>query len=166
MPKVFEYLSLLLFHTGMILNGFAVLGMAYSGCSVISAVFFLTLSLALHGAVSTGVLASIVDISPNYASITLGIVSTVAIITGFVSPIVVGYITFENQSIQAWQHIFEICAALLIICGVIYVIFNDASLQEWNKSYEDDVDGKELKPLKKKDLDSDNQKQEKSERTM
>lgn len=122
--------------------------MSYSGCSVVSAVFFLTLSLSMHGAVSAGPLASIVDISPNYASITLGIVSTVAIITGFISPIVVGYITFENQSVEAWRHIFQICAAMLIVPGIIYVLFNDASLQPWN-SPKAENDHKEMMPLTK-----------------
>lgn len=116
----------------MVLNGFAVLALAYSGCSVTSAVFFLTLSLSLNGAVSTGALASIVDISPNYASITLGIVSTFSIMTGFVSPILVGFITYENQSVEAWQHIFVICAAILIVMGIIYILFSDSSLQDWN----------------------------------
>lgn len=73
----------------MILNGLAVLGLAYSGCSVTSAVFFLGLSLALHGAVAAGALASTVDMAPNYAGITLGITSTVTVMAGFVSPIVV-----------------------------------------------------------------------------
>lgn len=122
--------------------------MAYSGCNVVMAVFFLTISLSMHGAVSTGPLASIVDISPNYASITLGIVSTVAIITGFVSPIVVGYITFENQSVEAWQHIFQICAAMLIVPGIVYVLFNDATLQPWNSPRAKD-EHKEMTPLNK-----------------
>jgi hypothetical protein len=49
---------------------------------------FLTISLSLHGAVSTGVLASMIDNSPNYSGIVMGITSTIAIISGFVSPIV------------------------------------------------------------------------------
>jgi MFS family permease len=106
----------------------------------------LTLSLLLHGAVSTGALASVVDISPNYASITIGIVSTFAIMTGFVSPIMVGYITQDKQSIEAWQHIFEITAAMLISCGAIYVLFFDASLQPWNNSTTKDT--RELVPLR------------------
>lgn len=99
----------------------------------------------LHGAVSSGVLASVVDISPNYASINLGIISTVAILTGFISPIIVGYITYENQSVEAWQHIYEICGALLIGCGLAYVLFFDASLQPWNSQKQNEL--KELKQL-------------------
>lgn len=136
----------------MILNGLAILAMAYSGCNVVVAVFFLTFSLCMHGAVSTGVLASIVDISPNYASISLGIVSTFACMTGFVSPLVVGYITYENQSVEAWKHIFQICAAMLIVLGVIYILFNDASLQSWNNPKGKKAN-KEMMPLKTGDKD-------------
>jgi nitrate/nitrite transporter NarK len=126
-----------------VLNGLAVFGVAYSGCNVTMSVFFLTLSMLFHGAVSSGALASVVDISPNYASIVLGIVSTFGIATGFISPIIVGYITFENQSVTAWQHIFEICGAMLISCGLVYIFFFDASLQPWNAP----KPSKELEPL-------------------
>lgn len=45
-----------------ILNGLFVLCLAYSGCSSTAAVIFLTLSTSLHGAVSAGPLASLIDI--------------------------------------------------------------------------------------------------------
>lgn len=133
----------------MILNGFAVLGLAYAGCSVTTAVFFMSVSLCLHGAVSSATLASIVDIAPNYAGITLGLVSTVAIMSGFVSPIIVGYITFENQTVEAWRHIYEICAAMLLITGTMYIWLNDTTLQEWNRPPRVANDAKEMKPLNK-----------------
>lgn len=132
----------------MVLNGFACLGLAYSGCNANAAVFFMTLSLMLHGAVSSGTLSSIVDIGPNFAGITMGIVSTIGIITGFISPIIVGYITFQNQTVNAWQHIFEICAGWLIVCGLVYIWLNDTSIQEWNKAPTTLDDPKELVPLK------------------
>lgn len=135
--------------SAMFLNGFAVLGLAYAGCSVTTAVFFMSTSLCLHGAVSSATLASIVDIAPNYAGITLGLVSTIAIMSGFVSPIIVGYITFENQSVEAWRHIFQICAVMLIVTGSMYIWLNDTTLQAWNKPPKSSDDPKELKPLNK-----------------
>lgn len=74
--------------TDLVLNGIFCLGLAYSGCNIIQAVIFLTISLSLHGAVSTGVLAGMIDNSPNYSGIILGITGTIAIISGFVSPTV------------------------------------------------------------------------------
>lgn len=88
----------------------------------------------LHGAVSSGALASVVDISPNFAGISLGINSSFSVFTGFISPVIVGYLTFGRQnSIEPWKYVFGICAAMQIICGILYLLFSDSSLQEWNK---------------------------------
>ena len=48
--------------------GLFILGLAWSGCDALMAVVCLTLATGCHGAVSTGPLASMVDMSPNYAS--------------------------------------------------------------------------------------------------
>lgn len=114
------------------MNGCSVLGLAYSGSSEAFAVFFYTLALCFNGANSSSVLSSIVDIAPNFAGITMGIMSTVASIGPFVSPIIVGFITFQNQTAQAWQYVFQLCSAILIGSGVIYICFIDTAIQRWN----------------------------------
>jgi MFS family permease len=122
------------FSTGLVLNGLFVLGLAFSGCHVILAVVLLTISLMLHGAVSSGALASVVDISPNFSGISLGINSSFSVMTGYISPLIVGYLTNGRQtSIEPWKYVFEICATMQIICGILYLLFSDSSLQEWNK---------------------------------
>lgn len=60
-----------------------------------------------------------------------------------------GFLTFENQSIKAWQHIFEICAAQLLICGSIYIWLNDTTIQPWNNAAKAANEMKELEPLQK-----------------
>jgi MFS family permease len=88
----------------------------------------------LHGAVSSGALASVVDVGPNFAGVSLGINSSFSVLTGFISPHVVGYLTLNRQSsLEPWKHVFEIVAAMQIVCGIIYLLFSDSSLQEWNK---------------------------------
>ena len=150
----------------MVLNGVCVFGLAYSGCNLIFAVVLFTLSLGLHGAVSTGALSSMVDIGPNYAGITMGIVSTISNIPAFISPIIVGYLTFENQNISAWQNIFEICAVMLIVCGLTYIWLNDTSIQEWNNTTKPVEYPKELMPLYsgKTDNEANKNKMEKTEK--
>jgi hypothetical protein len=44
------------------------LGLAFSDCNATAAIVFSTLATAMSGAVSTGPLASFIDISPNFAS--------------------------------------------------------------------------------------------------
>lgn len=114
-------------------NGIFVLGLAYAGCDATLACAFIILATGCHGAVSTGPLASIIDNSPNYAGVLLGIVNVFCVIPGFVSPVIVSYLTFENQSIESWRTVFLICSGMLIVSGTIYLFFSDSSRQEWNK---------------------------------
>lgn len=81
-----------------IVNGIFTLGLAFSGCNSTAAVIFLTLATAAHGAVSTGPLASIIDLSPNFSAVILGITGTIATCAGFVSPYVVARLTLGNVS--------------------------------------------------------------------
>jgi MFS family permease len=116
----------------MILNGMCFICLAYSGCNLPFAITFFTLSLTLHGAVSTGVLAAMVDIAPNFSGIVMGVSGTFGVISGFLSPMIVGYITYSDQSVYAWRKIFQICAILIIGCGFIHMTFLDTDVQSWN----------------------------------
>ncbi|TMW49372.1 hypothetical protein DOY81_005516 [Sarcophaga bullata] len=118
-----------------------------------------------HGAVSSGPLASIVDIAPNYAGIVLGISGTIGVLPGFISPYIVGILTLGNQSFESWKNVFLISAAMLIGCGILYVCFADSALQEWNGHSTRTID-KELqllnqefkaKDIKKPPLDNKNE---------
>lgn len=82
-----------------IVKGLFVIGIAYSGCNTTMAVVFLTIATALHGAVSTGALASVVDLSPNFSGVLLGLCGMVGVFAGFISPLIVGVLTHNNVRI-------------------------------------------------------------------
>ncbi|XP_058117294.1 sialin [Anopheles ziemanni] len=130
-----------------VVNGLFVFALAYSGCNSLMAIIFLTLATAVHGAVSTGPLASLVDMSPRYAGILLGVSGMITVIPGFISPIIVGML--GNHTVEQWRIIFLISSAMLIVCGLLYMVFADSTLQPWN-SYDDtaDADFDELEGLK------------------
>lgn len=48
---------------------------------------------------------------------------------------------------------FFIGAAMLIGCGIVYVLFADADLQCWNTPKQSNAGDKEMQPLKKKSDD-------------
>lgn len=135
------------------MNGFAVIGLSFSGCDSTLAIIFLVMSLTFHGAISSGALSSVVDIAPNFSGVTLGLVSTIGMTSGFISPIIVGNLTFENQSVEAWRKIFLICACTLFISGTTYILFNDTSVQPWN-----DVSSSKDKQLQLKTIDGKDDK--------
>lgn len=83
----------------LIVNGLFVIGLAYSGCNSAAAISLLVAATAMHGAVSTGPLASLIDISPNFSGITLGLTGMFAVLPGFISPLIVGSLTLNNVSV-------------------------------------------------------------------
>lgn len=50
------------------------------------------------------------------------------------------FIFFKQQSVEQWHYVFLITAIVLIVCGGIFVIFGDSSLQSWNQVATDDDD--------------------------
>jgi hypothetical protein len=49
--------------------------------------------------------------------------------------------------VEAWQHIFELCSVIMIACGLVYIFFNDASLQPWNKPPAIILEDKDMKEM-------------------
>lgn len=95
-PKFYSSKNPNIFFSGTVVKGFLVIGLAYSGCNTAAAIVLLALAVGMHGAVSTGQLAALVDISPNFAGITLGISGMISVVPGFVSPVIVGLLTLDN----------------------------------------------------------------------
>ncbi|ALC41063.1 NaPi-T, partial [Drosophila busckii] len=115
-----------------VVKGGVVLGLAYFGYNATAAIVLVTVATMFHGAVSSGPLASMVDLSPNYAGIVLGVGGMVGCMPGFISPYIVGVLTQNNQTLEAWKNVFIICAGMLIGSGVLYVLFSESQLQSWN----------------------------------
>ncbi|KAE9524732.1 hypothetical protein AGLY_014782, partial [Aphis glycines] len=97
-----------------ILQGFFILGLCYSGCNSLVAVIMLFSATAVNGAVSSGALAAVVDIAPNYAGVVLGIIGTVTATSGFISPLIVGYFTLHQQTLSQWCKVFHLSGAICI----------------------------------------------------
>ncbi|KAM8711619.1 hypothetical protein ACLKA7_012174 [Drosophila subpalustris] len=113
-------------------KGVVVLALAYFGYNATAAIVLVAVATMFHGAVSSGPLASMVDLSPNYAGIVLGVSGMIGGMPGFISPFIVGILTQGNQTIDAWKNVFMLTAAMLIGSGVLYVLFSESTLQPWN----------------------------------
>uniref|UniRef100_A0AAG5DIP9 Major facilitator superfamily (MFS) profile domain-containing protein n=1 Tax=Anopheles atroparvus TaxID=41427 RepID=A0AAG5DIP9_ANOAO len=140
-----------------VVNGAFVFALAYSGCNSLMAIIFLTLATTVHGAVSTGPLANLVDMSPRYAGILLGVSGMITVIPGFISPIIVGML--GNHTVEQWRIIFLIASGMLIVCGLLYMTFADSSQQPWN-SYDNSgsTNGEELERFKDASANPDGRK--------
>ena len=54
-----------------------------------------------------------------------------------------------QQTVKQWEYVFLITAGMLIVGGILYTLFADATLQPWNTGgTEDAQDARELVSLK------------------
>lgn len=79
-----------------IMHGLFILTLSFSGSNEYLVIFNLISALAMSGALSSGALASIVDLAPNYAGVLQGINGTVVMCCISISPYIVGLITFQQ----------------------------------------------------------------------
>lgn len=78
------------------LQGFFALCLAVSGQFDILPLMFYVLATAASGAETTGPLSSLIDLSPNFSGIVVGMVGMLSASTMYLSPMVVGALTLYN----------------------------------------------------------------------
>ncbi|TRY97193.1 hypothetical protein DNTS_015798 [Danionella cerebrum] len=115
---------------GMVGPAVFLLATGYTDCNYILAVAFLTISSSLGGISASGFNINHLDIAPSYAGILLGITNTFATIPGMVGPVIARSLTKSN-TIQEWQTVFYISAAINLFGAIFFAVFGKGTVQPW-----------------------------------
>ncbi|XP_025095477.1 uncharacterized transporter slc-17.2-like isoform X2 [Pomacea canaliculata] len=117
---------------GKVVAGLLLVGLGYVDCTQPAvAIALLVLGVSIAGFQYSGFLVNHVDIAPAFAGILFGISNSIAAVTGFLSPVVVGIITEEVCYEAEWQIVFYVAAAIYLFGAIFYVIFASGVLQPW-----------------------------------
>ncbi|XP_043275458.1 sialin [Venturia canescens] len=125
------------------------------GCDRVTSVAIFTAALTLNGAVTAGYLGNGLDIAPNFSGTIFGLANTLSSLGGYLSAMMVGMITYHNQTYAAWSTIFWILAGTYFVGATTFLVFGSGELQSWNnpesaaqarRANEDGAE--EFKPLK------------------
>ncbi|XP_045617908.2 sialin isoform X1 [Procambarus clarkii] len=101
-------------------------------CDPTMAAVVMILAMGISGTSYSGGRLIEQDIAPNLASTLVGFNNTIAAITGFLSPVIAGAITNNNQTVSGWNTVFIVAGALSIFTTTISMIFMSAEVQPWN----------------------------------
>ncbi|XP_077586494.1 sialin [Stigmatopora nigra] len=115
---------------GMIGPAAFLVAAGYTGCNYTLALTFLTISSSLGGVSASGFNINHLDIAPSYAGILLGITNTFATIPGMVGPVIARKLT-ANNTMEEWQTVFYIAAAINLFGATFYTIFGRGNVQPW-----------------------------------
>uniref|UniRef100_A0A8C6L641 Sialin n=1 Tax=Nothobranchius furzeri TaxID=105023 RepID=A0A8C6L641_NOTFU len=139
--QVADYLRESCFYpTVVVRKAFSLIGMigpagflvatGYTGCNYKLAVAFFTISSSLGGTSASGFNINHLDIAPSYAGILLGITNTFATIPGMVGPVIAKALT-QNNTMEEWQIVFYIAAAINLFGSIFYTMFGRGKVQPW-----------------------------------
>ncbi|XP_050689349.1 putative inorganic phosphate cotransporter [Eriocheir sinensis] len=99
----------------------ALVGMCFVGCNSVAAVAVVSAAISVTGSSYCGLFCSHQDISPHFSGTLYGITNTAGNIMGFLAPAVIGLITYNNQTVQAWNTVFLVTALLYVVAGTFYI---------------------------------------------
>lgn len=96
------------------------------------AVTYLSLGVGLGGIGISSLMVNVLDISPKYSGILMGISNTIATIPGIVSPALSGIITSDKTLIE-WRTVFYISSSLYLFGAAFFGAFASGEIQPWSK---------------------------------
>ncbi|XP_015108553.1 sialin [Diachasma alloeum] len=127
------------------------------GCNRTFSVAIFTIALTINGAVTAGYLGNGLDIAPNFSGTIFGLANTLSSLGGYLSSLMVGRLTYKNQTYHQWTYVFWILAVTYITGALCFAFFGTGELQKWNnpedngakKTDDGNEDIEEAVPLKK-----------------
>lgn len=102
---------------GKVVAGLLLVGLGYVDCTQPAvAIALLVLGVSIAGFQYSGFLVNHVDIAPAFAGILFGISNSIAAVTGFLSPVVVGIITEEVCCVCVCEGFERVVRRLRHVC--------------------------------------------------
>lgn len=129
----------LIFCIGCTTASIFIVGVGYAPNKAV-AIGLLCTGVGITGLNATGYAVNILDIAPRFAGVIIGFSNVFGSMPGFISPMIVGYLTTKNTAAE-WQLIFWITAFVYALGVVFFAIFVSGDLQPWNNLPEPDEEG-------------------------
>ncbi|KAG7198816.1 hypothetical protein KM043_001788 [Ampulex compressa] len=124
----------------------ALVAASYTGCNPWLTVAILTVGVGLNGGIYSGFKVNHLDISPRFAGVLMSFTNCLANLTGFLAPIVAGYITVGTPTQAKWRIVFVLSAVIYVVSALFYIVFGSGQREAWDNPDKDE-EGTEKKEL-------------------
>ncbi|XP_031560826.1 uncharacterized transporter slc-17.2-like isoform X2 [Actinia tenebrosa] len=119
----------LYYSVGAIFAGTFIVAAGYATKATV-AIALMCVGVASSGLLHSGYNVNMLDVAPTYACIIMGMCNTLGTTAGFLSPMLVGYITAEKKASE-WRTVFWITLAVYIVGAVLFCAFMSGEVQPW-----------------------------------
>lgn len=122
--KTFEGIGLCAVSVGLV-------GLTFARCNWVAAYVMLLLSNTCAGVLYGGDAVLPIDLAPDFAGAVMGLTNCISNTAGIFAPLVVGYLTENNETIERWNAVFYIAAAVCMLGCLAFLMFGTAEVQPW-----------------------------------
>ena len=77
-------------------------------------------------------LANIIDLSPHFTSVLMGIAAMFSVTSGVGAPLVTGFFTNNDPSRENYREVFFINADICLVGGLYFCAFVSGDVQKWD----------------------------------
>ncbi|XP_019637975.1 PREDICTED: sialin-like [Branchiostoma belcheri] len=107
-------------------------------CDSTAAIAILCLATIMQGVLIPGFYPVFTELTLGFSGVAFGISNAVANCAGFIVPLMVGILTDENQTVEAWQKVFYIGAAISVSGSVMALAFLRTDPVSWAQDPDED----------------------------
>ncbi|XP_061387042.1 putative inorganic phosphate cotransporter [Musca vetustissima] len=97
------------------------------------AVTFIVLAVGLNSSSFLGFQVNHMDLSPNFASVLMGITNTAANLMSIFAPLTVGIVVTDVTNPLQWRIVFFIAAGFYFVGNLSFLVFGQTKVQKWNE---------------------------------
>lgn len=116
-------------------------GLTFVGCDSVAASALLVASCAIGGALYGCDAILPIDLAPEFAGSIMGLANCVSNLSGIFAPMLVGYLTEKNESLERWNLVFFVAAAVNVFGGLAFLFLGTAKTQPWAQLPSNDTSG-------------------------
>jgi len=116
---------------GLLIPGVLLVAVGFLGCNRILVVAAIILAVGSSGLTISGYGVNHLDLAPVYAGTLMGLTNTLATVSGFLGPQVVGALTYHQSTRAQWQKVFYIATAIYCFGAATFLVFGSGQRQDW-----------------------------------
>ncbi|XP_071481071.1 sialin-like [Diadema antillarum] len=121
----------LMINIGAIVAAGSLIAVPHVGCSHRFVIALMSTGICGIGVTFSGIFVNAQDLAPRFNGTVFAVGNCLSVASGFIGPIVVGFITEDQTDPKGWRVVFYTTAVLSLVGAFFFQLFGSGEVQAW-----------------------------------
>ncbi|XP_071481069.1 putative inorganic phosphate cotransporter, partial [Diadema antillarum] len=126
----------LMINIGAIVAAGSLIAVPHVGCSHRFVIALMSTGICGIGVTFSGIFVNAQDLAPRFNGTVFAVGNCLSVASGFIGPIIVGFITEDQSDPKGWRVVFYTTAVLSLVGAFFFQMFGSGEVQAWALSRE------------------------------